>query len=185
MLQRIHELYSDLHRHRVMLAFSGALSEDLIAALLAALEKKLIGLEPDARARRRVFNATMECLQNLYHHHSDAATTPDDRGMLMVAQGADGWNVLTGNLMAAAEVERLRSHIEHVNALDADGLRAMYKETLGNGRYSAHGGGGLGLIDIARKSGRKLEYGFVPHDSRNTFFSLHVNLPGTPTEHLP
>jgi hypothetical protein len=34
----------------------------------------------------------------------------------------------------------------------------------------------LGIIDIARKSGRKLEYGFVPLDEKNAFFSLNVNV---------
>mgnify|MGYP007011867753 CR=1 FL=1 len=38
------------------------------------------------------------------------------------------------------------------------------------------GGGGLGMIDIARKSGGKLEYGFVPFDKDNAFFSLNVNV---------
>ena len=32
------------------------------------------------------------------------------------------------------------------------------------------------MIDIARKSGSKLEYGFVPYDPDNAFFSLNVNV---------
>jgi len=32
------------------------------------------------------------------------------------------------------------------------------------------------MIDIARKSGGKLEYGFVPYDKDNAFFSLNVNV---------
>ena len=57
------------------------------------------------------------------------------------------------------------------NALDKDGLRSYYKEVLDNGQYSVHGGGGLGMIDIARKSGNKLEYDF---SDVNDDFGLYI-----------
>ncbi len=46
-----------------------------------------------------------------------------------------------------------------------------YKSILNNGEYSSKGGGGLGIIDIARRSSEKLEYGFVPVDEQNAFFT--------------
>ena len=55
-------------------------------------------------------------------------------------------------------------------------LKSYYKEVLNNGEMSAKGGGGLGMIDIARKSGRKLEYRFDPIDDSFSFFSLHVKV---------
>jgi hypothetical protein len=41
---------------------------------------------------------------------------------------------------------------------------------------SAKGGGGLGMIDIARKSGKKLDYSFINVDKHFSFFSLIVNI---------
>ena len=66
MLERIHDLYDELERHRVMLSFKGALSPELVTALLGATERRMEGIEPDARTRKRVFNVVLECLQNLY-----------------------------------------------------------------------------------------------------------------------
>ena len=45
-----------------------------------------------------------------------------------------------------------------------------------NGMMSEKGGGGLGMIDIARKSGEKLVYNFTPINEITTFFSLAVKI---------
>jgi len=182
MLHRVYDFFSDLEHHQVLLSFKGELTPELVTALLGAVENQMAVLEPDPRLRKRVFNVLMECLQNLYHHKArNGAIRPGDRteetqGVLMVARGVQGWQVLTGNFMAGAEVERLKDHLERVNMLDGDQLRAFYMETLADGQYGRQGGAGLGIIDIARKSGRKLEYGFVPYDAESAFFSLNVNV---------
>lgn len=183
MLQRIHDLYDELERHRVMLSFKGALSPELVTALLGAIERRMDLIEPDARTRKRVFNVVMECLQNLYHHNANLTigegvpeTSTEPHGVVMIAQSDQGYQVLTGNFMAGAEVDRLKGHLDRINALPPEELREFYRETLADGTYSKNGGGGLGMIDIARKSGGKLEYGFVPYDKDNAFFSLNVNV---------
>lgn len=183
MLERIHELYDELERRRVMLSFKGDLSPELITVILGLVERKLEVIEPDPKARKRVFNVVMECLQNLYHHNTherseQAGAQPpkDPHGAVMIAQADNGYSVLTGNFMAGTEVERLRSHLDRINALGPDDLRQLYRSKLADGTYSSAGGGGLGMIDIARRSGEKLEYGFVPYDQDNAFFSLNVNV---------
>lgn len=183
MLDRIFDLYDDLEKQRIMLSFKGDLSPELISAILNLIERKLALTEMDQKVRKRVFNVVMECLQNLFHHHSH--TTGSDahgnrreepQGVVMIAHADVGYSVLTGNFMAKPEVEALKNRLDHVNGCDPVELRDLYKSTLGDGRFSPSGGGGLGIIHIARKSGRKLEYGFVPLDNDNTFFSLNVNV---------
>ncbi|MCW5900706.1 MAG: SiaB family protein kinase [Flavobacteriales bacterium] len=183
MLDRIYDLYDEMERQRVMLSFKGDLTGDLVTALLGLVERKMEIIEPDPRARKRVFNVVMECLQNLFHHNarlkvSDGQASPTDEphGVVMIVQSENGYSVLTGNFMAGADVDQLRSHLDRINNLAADQLRDLYRERLSNGQFSLHGGGGLGMIDIARKSGGKLEYGFVPFDTDNAFFSLNVNV---------
>ncbi len=183
MLEKIHDLYDALEKQRVMLSFKGGLTEELITAMLGIVERKMEGIEPDGRIRKRVFNVVMECLQNLYHHNLDlregssgVGTTTDPQGVVMIAHMDQGYSVLTGNFMAGTAVDTLKGHLDRINALPPDELRRFYRETLADGKYTQSGGGGLGMIDIARKSGGKLEYGFVPYDKDNAFFSLNVNV---------
>lgn len=183
MVDRIFDLYDDLEKQHIMLSFKGDLSPELISAILNLIEQKIVISEPDQKIRKRVFNVVMECLQNLYHHNKHVSVPGEEpvrgeerQGVVMVAHADSGYSVLTGNSMAHGEVEALKQRLDQVNGCDPEELRALYKNALGNGRFTPSGGGGLGLIDIARKSGHKLEYGFVPLDSNNTFFSLNVNV---------
>ena len=41
---------------------------------------------------------------------------------------------------------------------------------------SLKGGGGLGMIDIARKIGQKLHYSFMIIDDKYSFFSLNIKV---------
>jgi Family of unknown function (DUF6272) len=182
MLDQIFDLYSDLEKHRIMLSFKGDLSKDLTGALMSAVERKLEMMETDIRLRKRVFNVVVECLQNLLHNGKAVApegvtvSGNEPHGIVMIAHHPQGYSVITGNFVSMASVERLKGRLEKVNALSPDQLRELYKEVLNDGQYSEKGGGGLGFIDIARKSGQKLEYGFVPFDEHNAFFSLNVNV---------
>lgn len=182
MIDQIHDLYQSLERHRIMLSFKGDLTEELTTALLDVLERKMSLIEKDAKVRKRTFNVVMECLQNLYHHRMRVADAnaaqpqPVPHGVVMIAQQEGGYSVLTGNYMDGSEVDRLRDHLDRINGMGPEELRDLYKNVLSNGRFSSHGGGGLGMIEIARKSGGKLEYGFVPTDKDKTFFSLNVNV---------
>jgi hypothetical protein len=181
MIERIYDLYDSLERQRILLSFKGDLTPELVTALLGLVERKMENIETDAKSRKRVFNVVMECLQNLYHHNQrpvdgkERATT-DPHGVVMIAQMDEGYSILTGNFMAGNDVDRVKDHLDRINAMQPDELREFYRTTLNNGQFGERGGGGLGMIDIARKSGGKLEYGFVPFNSDSAFFSLNVNV---------
>jgi hypothetical protein len=52
----------------------------------------------------------------------------------------------------------------------------MYKKQIKEGKLSPKGGAGLGLIDIARKTGETLNYHFLQLDDNNYFFILEVEI---------
>ncbi len=183
MLDRIYDLYEELERKYVMISFKGDLTGDLVTALMTLVERKLVAIERDHTMRKRLFAVVLECMQNLYHHnakvqmnHGRPQATEDPHGIVMILRSEQGYSVLTGNFMATAEVAELKAHLDRINELAPDKLRELYRERLNNGQYTASGGGGLGMIDIARKSNSKLEYGFVPIGQDNAFFSLNVNV---------
>ncbi len=114
MLEHVYDLYDSLEKQRIMLSFKGDLSPELVTALLALVERKMEAMEPDAQARKRVFNVVMECLQNLYHHNVKVASLADDQwadapaqGVVMIGHNERGYSVLTGNFMASDEVSGL------------------------------------------------------------------------------
>lgn len=161
----------------VMLLFKGDISSDLLNSILQLIEHKLADESP--RLKKRIFIILVECLQNLYHHIDKAEEDIDENknaGVIMVGRNVNGYSVYTGNLVHHENAETLRKRLAQINALSPEELKDLYKVKLADGERSEKGGGGLGIIDIARRSGEKLEYRFVPFDSGHSFFSLNVKI---------
>jgi hypothetical protein len=173
----VFDIYDRMEKENIMLSFKGFLSEDLLDSILKVIEEKLTHFQAEAKTKKKVYNVLVECLQNLYHHSKAEEKQEEQSIIVMVVNHKGGYSVITGNMISTGHVEILQQRIRQINAMDSDELTTMYRKVLNNGTYSSKGGGGLGIIDIARRSGEKLDYGFVPVDEFNSFFSLNVKIP--------
>jgi len=172
------EVYEDLDKRNVVLSFKGNITDELLTSILHVIEQKLERYNEPKQIKRKVFNVLVECLQNLYLHSNDEEVVEEEKSsvMVMVAKLDDGYNILTGNVIPKENVETLSKRLVNINQLSHTELKELYIETLTDGKRSAKGGGGLGFLEIARKSKRKLEFGFVPFDDKSSFFSLNVKI---------
>jgi len=93
-----------------------------------------------------------------------------------VVKDHDLYRVSTGNFINSRRIKFLKEKIDKINSLTKDELKDMYKFILNHQKLSAKGGGGLGLVDIARKSGNKLEYEFHNYNDDYYFFNLTISV---------
>ena len=97
---------------------------------------------------------------------------------MLIAARKRFYSLQTGNYVPANKTRDIQKRLDEINSVDSDGLRAMYKEALNQQEFSDKGTGGLGFIDIARKTGgQKLRYKFQPVNDDVTYFTLQVRLP--------
>ena len=153
----------------------------MLTSILRIMEEKLAQMETNVNLRKKVFNVMLECMQNLYHHSIendglDAFEKDQRGGLIMAAKNDDGYSVMTGNFVENENAGDLRERLEEVNSLSRGELKELYRFLLAEGGLSSKGGAGLGIVDIARKSGKKLEFGFIPFDKTSQFFSLNVKV---------
>jgi len=47
--------------------------------------------------------------------------------------------------------------LDEINNLQTDEIRNVYRQMLSNAQFSDKGGAGLGLIEMAKKTGNKLD----------------------------
>jgi hypothetical protein len=80
--------------------------------------------------------------------------------------------VTTGNVLPAAGINDLKSKLDEINNLQTDEIRNVYRQMLSTSEFSSKGGAGLGLIEMAKKTGNKLDYDFVPIDKDYAYFIL-------------
>jgi hypothetical protein len=136
----------------------------------------------ELRLKKKVNNILVECLQNVYHHMEDFnedEKTDDLAGSIMFLICQDKQNnyrIITGNHLLNTNVEKLKNKIDVINAMSPEELKNHYLETLKSTELSKKGGAGLGMIDMARKSGKKINYRFDPVNERISFFSLMISV---------
>ena len=177
----VHEYYSQLDGGNVLLAYKGSITTDLINNVLEQIEVKMESVDEEAKTRKKVYNVLVESLQNLFHHVEELPEKYKSRdnfdskfGVLVVAKENDGIKISTGNFITSEKIKFLKDKIDKINSLSKDELKDMYKFILNHQKLSAKGGGGLGLVDIARKTGNKLEYTFQHYEDDYYFFNLDV-----------
>lgn len=175
----IQDYYKKLNEGDILLAYKGSISSELINNVLDAVESKLKDFNEHSKVRKKIYNVLVESLQNLYHHIDDLPEDFKDQfdprfGVLVVSKEGNRYKISTGNFIVSGKIEYLKDKIDKINSLDSNKLKDMYKFILNHQKLSAKGGGGLGLVDIARKTGNKLNYDFKKFNNEFYFFSLDV-----------
>ena len=175
----ISEWLAKKKKGEVILAHSGELTSNIITLLLADLESGLEKYNISSKAWKKVYNVAVESLQNLFHHADATPSCEADEhsrrfsAFILVREG-NIFKAITGNFVREPKVKKLKDRVDQINFLTKVELKALYKLILNNQEFSEKGGGGLGMIDIARRTGSKLDYVFYDYDKDYNFFSLEV-----------
>jgi len=169
--------------NNIIFVYQGEVTADLVSSILHMMENKLDGDGEDKKIKKKVFNVMVECLQNVYHHLDTLEANADNDGeindrsaLLMIGKEEKDYYVITGNHIVNNRINDLKSRLERVNNCSKDELKQLYQEILANEPMSSKGTAGLGMIDIARKSGQKLGYDFHPVNDKYSFFSLEAKV---------
>jgi hypothetical protein len=173
----LNKWFNRITKGDVLVTYQGEITADLITNMLSTLEDKLEQKQEDSKLKKKVYNVLVESLQNLYHHIDQP---PEDINLdknfaiFVVAITGSGYRISTGNFIKNDRVKMIKDRLDQINYLNREELKSLYKLILNNEEFSPKGGGGLGMIDIARKSGNKLDYEFMSHNQEYSFFSLSV-----------
>jgi len=175
----VENYFSDVSNGDPILYYKGNIDSELINRVLDAVEEKLVKGNEHSKTRKKVYNVLVESLQNLYHHvdrvpHDFEDQASEKFGILAINKIKDGYKIITGNFIRSADVNDLEEKIKRINRSSHEEITELYKFILNHQRISSKGGGGLGLVDIARKTGNKLEYVFKEYDDKSSFFYLNI-----------
>lgn len=160
-------------QRQVILLHEGPCREGLTAHAIAALDR----LAEHPATKSRLLHIAVESIQNIIRHAMKCADRSTEHSCIFrIAKEGGGYTVLCGNPVRRADVAALRRRIEAVNAVDRDGLKELYRGILQKQTAGDDPGPGLGFVDMARRSGKKLLYEFQEMSEDCCFFRMEITV---------
>lgn len=162
-LEYAYQLYQDLPTKEVNLVYVGGVTSEVTRNFTIMTEENLLRHAESSPVQRKVFNVMVETLQNISRHADLVTQDPEEirRGIIIISHSEEAYSIVTGNLIRTEKVDRVRGKLDSINAMSREELTAAYKKQIQEGSISESGGAGLGFIDVAKKSGNKIDYRFL------------------------
>jgi hypothetical protein len=159
--------------------YRGSFSQNLTRKILSLAESNLQKLVDKSSLQNRIYFIMVEGLQNVTRHQEEVISgdVDDYSGIFAIQKQGSRYLITTGNLIVNSKVDSLKQRLERVNSLDREELKKLHREILSTGELSDKGGAGLGLIEMARRSGNKLLFDFEYVDLYWSYFYLQTEIP--------
>ena len=176
----LYNIYLSMEAEDIILSFKGDITKELLSSVYQIIEARMETDSEDPKRKKKFYHVLVECLQNMYHHLESMQLNIEHipteligNGIFIIGRGQGGsYRIMTGNAILSTNAATLKERIDKINAMNPQELKAYYLERLGSTELSEKGGAGLGIIDIARKSGNAIEYDFQNISDTFSFFTL-------------
>ncbi len=155
---------------RLMFAYRGVVTNENSLPLLMLLEKEMEISDFAFLGRKRLFMFVLENLQNVTRHGENRQHA--DMSLVVYSKTSDGYTITTGNVIPSNNVDNLKSQLKTLNSLDVKDIKTMHRQVLTGSEFSEKGGAGLGLMEMAIKTGNRLDFDFVAVDDLFSYFIL-------------
>lgn len=164
--------------HNFIFSYRGRISHSIVKNLLSMTEKKIDLLKEEDTIKKKIFGVMINCLQTICS--PEKSDNELQESIFMIGKNNVGYSIYTGISIDKDSIQILQESLDHINQLSADSLSDLRKEKLLDlkkiGEAFNLDEATLGLINIAKKSGQKLNYLFENLENNKPFFLLQVSI---------
>lgn len=167
------EKFSKEEQRVVSVNHFGVFSQDFINSIATSVEELLVSFGDEKKVIKRVFSILIEGLQNV-RLHGEADDFGRQLSYLFLCKDATSYKIIIGNIILKSDQTKLTSYLDHINSLEKEALKEMYRKILVEGYLSEKGGAGLGFLTLRLKSENVLNYHIEPVDTTKAMFTVEV-----------
>lgn len=173
-------LFSRVQQQDFEYVYRGYFTHNITKKILTLADLNIQKAVPFSTIQKRIYYIMVEGIQNITRHQDELFEGNEEYpGIFAIQKQKDRYYVTTGNLVLNDKIPILKEKIKQINNLEKDELKKFHKEILRSGVISDKGGAGLGLIEMARKSGNKLVSSFELINEHYSYFYLQTQIPTT------
>ena len=175
------QYYRKMCERNIVLDFQGAISQDMLVGMAELIKSKFSQEFGRANIVKKIFAVFIEMAQNIAFYSAERVNL-DTRhvdvgaGIIVVTEKEHVYTVTSGNMVANDAVADIIAHCNVINKMNREELKQFFKQKIKSNREIGKRGAGVGLIDIARKSGNPIMYEVTSIDDDNSFLVLSVKI---------
>lgn len=166
-----------MNKHNFIFSYRGNMPHSVVKGLLSMTEKKIDSLHENIGIKKKIFGVMMSCLQTICSPAKIESTNKESLFMINKTQN-NGYSIYTGIYIDKDKSDSLKIVIDQINELSLESLSDLRKEKLMDMKKIEDAfnldEATLGLINIAKKSGKKINYHIENSDNNLSFFSLEI-----------
>lgn len=174
------EYYQEMKGINFVLLFKGTVSQDILVGLKEVMESRFSRCVSQDRSAKKVFSVFIELSQNVLHHSDEKVRMESGAdigaGIVIICENDRSYKINSGNMIDNSRLPEMIKHCDHINRLDSEGLKGLYRERLkkplGKDRKSPQ----LGLVDIAIKSGNPIMLEAKKLDEQYSFLVIATSI---------
>lgn len=160
----------------IILEFTGHLTFSTIGRLLTLLKHKMVEMGIKTGMYKRILGVMIEALENIYkysdQYHDNQMIEKNYLPTFSLERSGQIYIIHTTSPIKVSDIAKLKDKIELVNSKSEEELKALYRQTITNGHFTAKGGAGLGLIEMAKITNHPLGYRFEPVNADFSIYHL-------------
>jgi hypothetical protein len=173
------DIYHSFSKSTVSISYLGNTDDEITGRLIQLADSYLQNIEGLSYLSKRVPFLIAESFQNVIRHGSQAKDQSNrsiETDLFQIYILRDRVILCAANQIKNKNVAALDARINNLNTLDKEELKELWKHTITKDDFSAKGGAGLGLIEMARKSRMPIIKKFVKLDEETSLFFLGIEI---------
>lgn len=180
----LYNFYNNIKKEKIIFCYSGPISHITIEGIGSTLRLDLEMEDAGMSTSQKIFSVFIEQMQNILNYSEEKIINDSELekelriGVLVIGQEDNNFYVYCGNKIYSKDEEKIQRKIDEISGLNQEELKALYKQRRKTEPQEGSKGAGLGLIEMARKSGVPLESSFKKIDEEFSFFSIKVSILG-------
>lgn len=177
---RLYELKKVQDKFGVLMSFAGPFSQGIIEEFGDATKAYIDFEAGNKSVNYNVFSIYIEQTQNIRKYIASKQDKPEiyniinKSGIVTISKKENLFAICSGNLVENSDMDFLKNKLEKIKNLDKAQLKELYKNQRKKLLTSGADGAGLGLIEMARKASKEIEFSFKKHDNDFSFFCLEI-----------
>ena len=165
-------------QHKFIFSFRGKMSHAVVKNLLSMAEKKIDALQEAETVKKKIFGVMINCLQTICTEAKEMGSSTDS--IFLISKDSAGFTVFAGRNLLSRMAHKLSELIDEVNQLDRNSLLDLHKEKLKELQKLSESftidETILSLIEIAKRSGQRINYLIEETEADNVFFSIKIQI---------